>query len=94
MSRAFFFTPKTVTTSDFAEVSIQSCLMDAPQLAEWMKQPRRAAGGLAMRGWKTGWTGSLGCKAAFVENSRPMRWTLPVDGGRIKFCDVVWCYEN
>jgi hypothetical protein len=26
-----------VTTSDFAEVSMQSCLMGAPQLAEWMK---------------------------------------------------------
>ena len=24
--------------SDFAEVSMQSCLMGAPQLAEWMKQ--------------------------------------------------------
>jgi hypothetical protein len=29
---------ETVTTSDFAEVSIQSCLMGAPQLAEWMKE--------------------------------------------------------
>jgi hypothetical protein len=29
---------QTVTTSDFADVSIQSCLMGAPQLAEWMKQ--------------------------------------------------------
>ena len=28
----------TVTTSDFANVSMQSCLMGAPQLAEWMKQ--------------------------------------------------------
>jgi hypothetical protein len=28
---------QTVTTSDFAEVSMQSCLMGAPQLAEWMK---------------------------------------------------------
>lgn len=27
-----------VTTSDFAEVSLQSCLMGAPQLAEWMNQ--------------------------------------------------------
>jgi hypothetical protein len=27
-----------VTTSDFAEVSMQWCLMGAPQLAEWMKQ--------------------------------------------------------
>ena len=29
---------QTVTTSDFADVSAQSCLMGAPQLAEWMKQ--------------------------------------------------------
>jgi hypothetical protein len=29
---------QTVTTSDFAEVSMQSCLMGAPQLADWMKQ--------------------------------------------------------
>ena len=29
---------QTVTTSDFAHVSMQSCLMCAPQLAEWMKQ--------------------------------------------------------
>jgi hypothetical protein len=29
---------QTVITSDFAEVSMQSCLMGAPQLAEWMKQ--------------------------------------------------------
>jgi hypothetical protein len=27
-----------VTTSDFAEVSMQSCLIGAPQLAEWMNQ--------------------------------------------------------
>ena len=27
-----------VTTSDFAEISIQSCLMGMPQLANWMKQ--------------------------------------------------------
>jgi hypothetical protein len=29
---------QTVTTSDFAEVSMQTCLTGAPQLAEWMKQ--------------------------------------------------------
>ena len=29
---------QTVTTSDFADVSMQSCLMGAPQLADWMKQ--------------------------------------------------------
>ncbi len=29
---------QTVTTSDFADVSMQSCLMGAPQFAEWMKQ--------------------------------------------------------
>jgi hypothetical protein len=27
-----------VTTSDFADVSMQSCLKGAPQLAEWIKQ--------------------------------------------------------
>ena len=27
-----------VTSSDFADISVQSCLMGAPQLAEWMKQ--------------------------------------------------------
>jgi hypothetical protein len=29
---------QVVTTSDFAEVSMQSCLMGAPGLAVWMKQ--------------------------------------------------------
>ena len=29
---------QTVTTSDFGDVSMQSCLTAAPQLAEWMKQ--------------------------------------------------------
>jgi len=29
---------QTVTSSDFTGVSVQSCLMGAPQLAEWMKQ--------------------------------------------------------
>ncbi|MGA2994831.1 hypothetical protein [Bradyrhizobium sp.] len=29
---------QVVTTSDVADVSMQSCLMGAPQLAEWMKQ--------------------------------------------------------
>jgi hypothetical protein len=37
-----------VTTSDFADVSMQSCLMGAPQLAEWMQQ--HPADRLA--GWK------------------------------------------
>jgi len=27
-----------VTSSDFAQVSVQACLMGAPQLAEWMNQ--------------------------------------------------------
>jgi hypothetical protein len=27
-----------VTTSDVADVTMQSCLMGAPQLAEWMRQ--------------------------------------------------------
>ena len=34
---------QTVTTSDFADVSMQSCLMGAPQLAEWMKHIRPSA---------------------------------------------------
>ena len=29
---------KTVTTSDFADITLTSCLMGAPQLAEWMQQ--------------------------------------------------------
>jgi hypothetical protein len=29
---------QTVTTSDYANVSMQSCLMGAPQLADWMRQ--------------------------------------------------------
>lgn len=29
---------QVVTTSDFADVSITSCLIGAPQLADWMKQ--------------------------------------------------------
>jgi hypothetical protein len=36
-----------VGTSDFAEISVQSCLMGALQLADWMKQypaERPAAG--------------------------------------------------
>jgi hypothetical protein len=39
---------QTVTTSDFANVSMQSCLMGAPQLAEWMKDhPARTSHGSA-----------------------------------------------
>ena len=36
---------QTVTTSDFADVSMQSCLISAPQLADWMSQhpPERLA---------------------------------------------------
>ena len=34
---------QTVTTSDCADVSMQSCLMGAPQLAEWMKHIRPSA---------------------------------------------------
>jgi hypothetical protein len=29
---------QVVTTSDFAEISMQSCLTGAPQLADWMRQ--------------------------------------------------------
>jgi hypothetical protein len=52
---------QTVTTSDFAQVSMQSCLMGAPQLAEWDEAAsRRAPGGLALRDWQAGRQGSLG----------------------------------
>ena len=59
---------QTVTTSDFAEVSMQSCLMGAPQLDEGAS--RRAPGGMALRDRQTGWQGSLEWKAAFLESSR------------------------
>jgi hypothetical protein len=39
---------QTVTTSDFADISMTSCLMGAPQLAEWMKQYP----GQRLAGWK------------------------------------------
>ena len=29
---------QVVTTSEFADVSLKSCMMGAPQIAEWMKQ--------------------------------------------------------
>jgi hypothetical protein len=29
---------QVVTTSDYADVSLTSCMMGAPQLADWMKQ--------------------------------------------------------
>jgi len=50
---------QTVTTSDFANVSMQSCLMGAPQLAEWMKGPS----GRALAAWRCvyrqqGWQGA------------------------------------
>ncbi|SDC07931.1 hypothetical protein SAMN05216337_1001202 [Bradyrhizobium brasilense] len=37
-----------VTTSDMASVSLQSCLMGAPQLAEWMQ----ARPGYRLQGWR------------------------------------------
>lgn len=39
---------QTVTTSDFADITVTSCLMGAPQLAEWMKQYP----GQRLAGWK------------------------------------------
>jgi hypothetical protein len=39
---------QTVTTSDFADISVTSCLMGAPQLAEFMKQYP----GQRLAGWK------------------------------------------
>lgn len=37
-----------VTNSDFADISISSCLMGPPKLAEWMKQHPADR----MAGWK------------------------------------------
>jgi hypothetical protein len=37
-----------VTSSDFADVSVQSCMMGAPQLAEWMNQHP----GERLAGWR------------------------------------------
>ena len=45
-----------VTNSDFAEVSMQSCLMGAPQIADW------APCSLALRVGQAGWQGSLRVK--------------------------------
>ncbi|MCK1479338.1 hypothetical protein IVB27_32510 [Bradyrhizobium sp. 197] len=39
---------QTVTTSDFGDISMTSCLMGAPQLAEWMKEHP----GQRLAGWK------------------------------------------
>lgn len=39
---------QTVTTSDFENISLQSCLMGAPQLADWMKDHP----GQRLAGWK------------------------------------------
>jgi hypothetical protein len=39
---------QTVTNSDFADISMTSCLMGAPQLAEWMK----GHPGQRLAGWK------------------------------------------
>lgn len=40
---------RTVTTSDFADVSMQSCLMGAQQLADWMNQhPTERPCGMAL----------------------------------------------
>ena len=41
---------QTVTTSDFGDVSMQSCLIGAPQLADWMNSASdRAPCGMALR---------------------------------------------
>ena len=59
---------QTVTTSDFVDVSMQSCLMGAPQLAEWMKQHPaerlaswRAAATLALAASLSAWSRSSRC---------------------------------
>jgi hypothetical protein len=51
---------QTVTTSDFADVSMQSCMMGAPQLADWMKQHPTERLAMALRDGKTGGQGCLG----------------------------------
>ena len=61
---------QTVTTSDFAEVSMQSSLMGAPARGVYEGASRRAPGGMALRDRQTGWQGSLEWKAAFLESSR------------------------
>jgi hypothetical protein len=60
---------QTVTTSDFADVSMQSCLIGAPQLDEWMKQhpAERLAAWRCVIGKQDG---SLGWKAAFLAGAR------------------------
>jgi hypothetical protein len=47
---------QVVTTSVFADISVQSCLMGAPQLADWMKQhpAERLAGWRCMIGRQDG----------------------------------------
>ena len=45
---------QTVTTSDFADVSMQSRLMGAPQLAEWTNLHPAGRLALALRGRRTG----------------------------------------
>jgi hypothetical protein len=47
---------QTVTTSELAEVTMQSCLMGAPQLAAWMTQypAERLAGWRCMIGNQAG----------------------------------------
>jgi hypothetical protein len=63
---------QTVTTSDFANVSMQSCLMGAPQLAEWMKQhpAERPAAWRCVIGKQDGRAGSLGWKVAGMTHAR------------------------
>lgn len=39
---------QTVTNSDLADLTVTSCLMGAPQLADWMKQYP----GQRLAGWK------------------------------------------
>ena len=65
---------QTVATSDFADVSMQSCLIGAPQLAEWMNlNPAERLGGLALRDRQTGWKGSLGWKSSLRHHAARRR---------------------
>jgi hypothetical protein len=76
---------ETVTTSDFADVSMQSCLMGgAPQLAEWMKQHPAERLAAWRCDWQTGWQGSLGWKAAFLAGVRGQS-----DRGRSRLTEMV-----
>ena len=69
-----------VTTSDFADVSMQSCLMGAPQLAEWMKQhpAERLAAWRCVIGKQDGRGAQDGIAARLKQDRR-----FPLNGSRM-----------